>query len=281
MELVFFVLAAFGGSVLAGTLGALLGLGGGIIVIPLLTLLLGVDIHYAIGASLIAVIATSSGAASAYLRDGFTNRRLALFLLLGTSLGAVSGALAARLVGARALYLLFALVIAFTAVAMLRRASISGPRAAATQHPWARRLGLGGGYVDAARGGLVSYNVARVPPALAIMYFAGLLSGLLGIGGGVLQVPTMDMIMRLPFKAASATSNYMIGLTGVASAGVYLARGDIVPVIAGPVALGVLLGAAVGARVLARVRGAAVRKVFVVVLAVVAVQMAAKGLNLA
>ena len=278
MDLLHFFVLAFAGSVFAGALGALLGLGGGIIVVPMLTLLMGVDIHYAIGASIVSVIATSSGAAAAYIRDGLTNRRVGLLLETATTAGAVTGAFAAAIVAPQALYLLFSVIVGYSALAMFRkrRADIS---LGVVNHPWSERLGLAGAYPNASRGGMTPYAVAGVPLALLLMYIAGIVSGLLGIGSGVLKVPAMDLVMRLPIKVSSATSNFMIGVTAVASAGIYFARGDIVPIVAAPVAIGVLLGAAVGARALMRARSTLIRQTFVLVLVVVALQMAAKGVG--
>ncbi|MHB1131066.1 MAG: sulfite exporter TauE/SafE family protein [Chloroflexota bacterium] len=279
MDVLIFALLTFLGAVGAGVLGALLGLGGGIIVIPLLTLLLGVDIHHAIGASAVAVIATSSGAAASFVRQGLTNRRVALFLQIAATLGAVSGAVATGYVGGQALYLILAAVLTFSALAMFRRRR-GESSSQVIDHPWSARLRLSGSYRDQVEGQVVRYGVAGVPQAVGVMYAAGIVSGLLGIGGGALQVPTMDILMRMPVKVSSATSNFMIGVTAVASAGIYFARGDIVPVIAGPVALGVLLGALLGAPLMVRLRGTAIRRVLILVLVVVAAQMAVKGLGL-
>ena len=277
MDLLQFVLVAFAGSVLAGALGSLLGLGGGIIVIPMLTLLLGVDIRYAIGASVVSVIATSSGAAAAFVRDGLTNRRVGLLLEMATTTGAVAGAFAAAFIAGQLLYVVFAVVLSYSAVAMFRRRHAEVPQGMAN-HPWAERLRLASTYPEA-QGRRIAYHVAGVPLALVLMFIAGIVSGLLGIGSGALKVPAMDLAMRLPIKVSSATSNFMIGVTAAASAGVYFSRGNIVPIVAAPVALGVLLGALLGARAMLRLHSSRIREVFVVVLVVVALQMAAKGLG--
>lgn len=279
MDLLQFVIIAFIGSVFAGSVGALVGLGGGIIVIPMLTLLVGIDIRYAIGASIVSVIATSSGAAAAYVRDGLTNRRVGLLLETATTTGAVTGALVASYISAAALYIIFSVVISYSAVAMFRKRN-SEQTVGVVNHPWAERLQLQGAYPDATLGRTVTYNVAGVPLAMVLMYVAGTVSGLLGIGSGVLKVPAMDLVMRLPIKVSSATSNFMIGVTAAASASVYFARGDIVPIVAAPVAVGVLVGAILGARVMKRVSGKIIRQVFVLILVVVAVQMGVKGLGL-
>ncbi len=272
-----FALAVFGLSIVAGGLGSLLGLGGGIIVVPALTLLFGIDIRYAIGASIVSVIATSSGAAAAYVRERMTNLRTAMLLELGTTTGALSGAFLAGILSGRWLFLTFGVVLSASAVQMLRSLE---PRAGKPQprDALADRLRLHGSFYDAARGCEVSYRVARTWLGLVLMYVAGMVSGLLGIGSGVLKVPAMDLAMRLPIKVSTATSNFMIGVTAAASAGVYFARGDIDPFVAAPVAGGVLLGAAVGSRLLGSLRGRLIRGVFVVVLVAVAVEMLRKGL---
>jgi uncharacterized protein len=268
----------FGISVGAGVLGSLLGLGGGIIVVPALTLLLGIDIRFAVGASIVSVIATSSGAAAAYVRERMTNLRVAMLLELATTAGAISGAYLAGVVGGRWLYLVFGVVMAISALEMLRSShetDLSGTPADAL----ADRLRLHGRYFDAARGQEVAYRVARVRLGLGLMYVAGVVSGLLGIGSGVLKVPAMDLAMRLPIKVSTATSNFMIGVTAAASAGVYFVRGDIDPFVAAPVAMGVLVGATVGSWLLGRLESRLIRIVFVVVLSWVSLEMLLKGLR--
>jgi hypothetical protein len=264
-------------SVVAGALGAMLGLGGGLIIVPVLTLGLGVDIRYAIGASIVSVIATSSGAAAAYVRERMTNLRVAMFLELGTTAGALTGATLAGVLPVRALYLGFGLILGYSALAMLRRKR-GGAGADVPPDALSDRLGLHGSYRDEEQGREVPYRVTGAARGLGLMYCAGTVSGLLGIGSGSLKVPAMDLAMRLPLKVSSATSNFMIGVTAAASAGVYFARGDIDPFIAGPVAAGVMLGAFCGTRLLGRMREAFLRPVFVVVLLGVAVQMILEGL---
>lgn len=265
-------------SVVAGALGAMLGLGGGLIIVPVLTLGLGVDIRYAIGASIVSVIATSSGAAAAYVRERMTNLRVAMFLELGTTAGALTGASLAGVITGRWLYLLFGLILGYSALAMLRKRD--GRREAEVPpDALADALALHGSYRDEAEGREVPYRVTRPMLGLGLMYCAGTVSGLLGIGSGALKVPAMDLAMRLPLKVSSATSNLMIGVTAAASAGVYFARGDIDPFIAGPVAAGVMLGAFSGTRVMGRLRAASLRPLFVVVLVAVASQMILKGLQ--
>ncbi|MHB1416211.1 MAG: sulfite exporter TauE/SafE family protein, partial [Chloroflexota bacterium] len=219
MDPVAFVLITFVGSLLAGGLGAMVGLGGGVILIPFLTLALGVDIRFAVGAGVISVLATSSAGASTFLRLGITNRRLALFLAIATTAGALTGAVTAGFVAAPLLYVIFALVLGYVAVTMfLQRntAYVPAPR----DHPWAGRLRLAGSYPEARRGREVEYRVAGVPPAMLLVYLGGLLSGLLGIGGGAFTVPVMDQIMRLPLKVSAATSNFLLGITATTAAGV-------------------------------------------------------------
>lgn len=260
-------------SVAAGTLGALLGLGGGIIVIPVLTLLYGVDIRYAIAASLISIVATSSGAAASYLRDSLTNLRLAVFLEIGTVTGAVVGFLIASYAKAQVLYFLFGGFLLFSALMMLRKRS---EHAATVSHPWATALKLNSSYPDA-KGEIIHYQVEQVPFGLIAMFGAGILSALLGIGSGILKVLAMDGAMKLPIKVSSATSNFMIGVTASASAGAYFLRGDVRPEIAAPVAVGILAGSFLGAKLMVRMPADLIRKIFVVLLAIVSVQMIMKG----
>ena len=272
-----FVIVVFLISILAGFLGSLLGLGGGLIVIPALTLLLHVDIRLAIGASIISVIATSSGAAAAYVREHLANIRVAMFLELGTTMGAITGAYLAGRVHPRFLYILFGAMLGYSAMAMLRRKrAISLDDSISGVSEW---LALGSSYYDAARGEHVEYPVRRPLLGLVLMYGAGAASGLLGIGSGALKVPAMDLGMGLPMKVSTATSNLMIGVTAAASAGLNFARGQIDPFIAAPVALGVLGGALVGSRYLGRVEHKQLRRIFVIVLLVIAVQMIVKGIR--
>jgi uncharacterized membrane protein YfcA len=263
----------------AGMLGALLGLGGGVILVPVLALVLGINIHYAIGASIVSVIATSSGAAVAYLRDGVTNIRLGMFLEMATTIGAIVGALIAGSVGGPGLFIIFGVVLLYSAYAMYRRRDAELPTGVEMGR-LANFLNLGGSYYDAALSRQVDYNVHGARYGLPLMFVAGAVSGLLGIGSGILKVPAMDMAMRLPMKVSTATSNFMIGVTAAASAGVYFIRGDINPFIAAPVALGVLIGATAGTRIMMRTRSTMLRRVFIVVLVFVALQMLVKGLGI-
>jgi uncharacterized membrane protein YfcA len=277
MSPILFVIVLGAISLIAGFLGALLGLGGGIIIVPALTLLLGVDIRLAIGASIVSVIATSSGAAAAYVRDRMANIRVAMFLELGTAAGAITGAYLAGIIDPRFLFILFGLIVGYSAFAMLRGRR-SGEKEIETG-PWARVLDLKSSYFDDAAGEEIVYQPKRARIGLALMYFAGVISGLLGIGSGALKVPAMDLAMELPIKVSTATSNFMIGVTAAASAGVYFSRGQIDPFIAGPVAVGVMAGAFIGSHTLGRISSRLVRFIFVVVLTVVAAQMLFKGIT--
>jgi uncharacterized membrane protein YfcA len=273
-----FTVLVFAISVGAGVLGSLLGLGGGIIVVPALTLLMKVDIRYAIGASLVSVIATSSGAAAAYVRERMTNLRVAMFLEIATTTGAIMGAYLAGVLGGRWLYVIFGVMMGYSALAMFRKRHDP----AADRVPPDRvadRLRLHGAYFDEAADREIVYRVTRTWLGFVLMYVAGMVSGLLGIGSGALKVPAMDLAMGLPIKVSTATSNFMIGVTAAASAGVYFARGDIDPFVAAPVAAGVLLGATAGSRLLGRLQGRSIRVVFVIVLLWVSLEMLWKGVR--
>jgi uncharacterized membrane protein YfcA len=274
-----FVLWALLASFFAGLLGAVLGLGGGIIIIPVLTLWLHIDIRYAIGASIVSVIATSSGAAATYVRDRLANLRVAMVLEVATTAGALSGAFLAGEMETRWLYLIFGAVMAYSSIMMFRKmAGVQSDRSNRAA-PWADRLRLHGSYFDEAVGKEIAYRVVSTRIGLALMYVAGIVSGLLGIGSGALKVPAMDLAMALPVKVSIATSNFMIGVTAAASAGIYFSRGDIDPFVAAPVAVGVLLGAATGSRRLGKLQSSTVRGVFVVVLLWVAAQMLLRGIR--
>lgn len=262
------------GSFGAGLLGALTGLGGGLVVVPMMTLLFHIDLRYAIGASLVSVIATSSGAAAAYVREGYTNVRVGIFLEVATTIGALTGAALAGFIPTSALAVLFGLVLLYTAYR-----SFSSPDDHPTDlppDPLAVRLRLNSTYPTA--GGLRSYSVQGVKGGFALMFLAGILSALLGIGSGIVKVLAMDRRMKLPFKVSTTTSNFMIGVTAAASAGVYLHRGYIEPALAFPVMLGVLAGALLGARVLAGARTLWLRRLFTAVVVILAVEMLYKGL---
>lgn len=275
-----FALLVFAISTGAGALGSLLGLGGGIIVIPALTLLFNIDIRYAIGASIVSVIATSSGAAAAYVRERLANLRVAMVLELATTTGALSGAFLAGLLGGRWLFIIFGLVMGYSSLVMFRkRHEEVALRLLTKPAPWADYLRLHGSYFDEAVGKEIPYRVVSTRIGLLLMYVAGAISGLLGIGSGSLKVPAMDLAMNMPIKVSTATSNFMIGVTAAASAGVYFMRGDIDPFVAAPVAIGVLIGAAAGSRLLGRLKSSTIRAAFVVVLLWVSAQMLLKGIR--
>jgi uncharacterized membrane protein YfcA len=273
-----FVALLFVTAVLAGGVGAVLGLGGGILLVPLLTMFFGVNLHYAMGASLVSVIATSSGAAAAYLRRGMSNIRIGLFLVMATTGGAVVGATLTGIMPTRALQLILGLALGYSAYTTIRMLNIELPPDLPVD-PLALRFDLQGTYYDARLGQEVKYHAVRVRLGFAAMFAAGVLSGLLGIGSGAFKVLAMDYVMRLPMKVSTATSNFMIGITAAASAGVYFSRGDIHPLIAAPVAVGVLVGASVGTIVMARLRNATLRKVFLPVILYLAGAMILRGLG--
>jgi uncharacterized protein len=263
------------GSLVAGLLGALTGLGGGVVIVPLLTLAFGVDIRYAIGASLVSVIATSSGAAAAYLKEGYSNIRVGMFLEVATTIGAVTGAYLAVSTPTQAIAIIFGVVLLYSAYSANKP-----PKDSETDDPpdrWAILLKLDGKYPTAR--GEKSYHVRKVPAGFGLMYIAGVLSGLLGIGSGAVKVLAMDQAMRIPFKVSTTTSNFMIGVTAAASAGIYLHRGYIDPGIAMPVMLGVLAGALIGARILPGAKVRTLRLVFSIVIAALAVEMIFKGVK--
>jgi uncharacterized membrane protein YfcA len=263
------------GSIVAGLLGALTGLGGGVVIVPMLTLGFGVDIRYAMGASLISVIATSSGAAAAFVKEGYSNIRVGMFLEVATCLGALAGAYLATRVPTQALAIVFGLVLLYSAYLSLtakdRVVEDDGPEDAL-----AARLKLDSQMPVA--GGWIPYRVHHVTGGFVLMSVAGVLSGLLGIGSGAIKVLAMDRVMKLPFKVSTTTSNFMIGVTAAASAGVYLGKGFIDPGLAAPVMLGVLGGSLVGAKILATARNQTLRYIFGVVIGLLAVEMIYKGI---
>ena len=273
------ILLIFGGSIAAGVLGSLVGLGGGVLIVPLLTLAFGLPIYFAIGASIISVIATSSGAAAAYVRDHLTNLRVGMFLELGTTIGAITGAFLAGLLVPNLLFVLFGSILLVSAIPLLFKIGEELPKGVKNDR-LARWLSLSGKYPDQRMGRQVPYEVTRTPLGLAMMYVAGIISGLLGIGSGSFKVLALDTAMRLPMKVSTTTSNFMIGVTAAASAGIYFSRGDIPPLIAAPVALGVLLGAFIGSHLLTRLSNKTLRLIFLPVLAIIAFQMIMRGLGI-
>jgi len=268
-----FTFLVWSGSLMAGFLGALTGLGGGVVLVPLLTIFFHVDLHYAIGASLVSVIATSSGSAAAYVKEGFSNIRIGMFLEIATTLGALLGAYLTAKVPASAIAIIFGLMLMYSAYVSRRtrpRTSIEkGP------DPLATRLKMNGTFPDTS--GIRSYNVYGVPAGFSIMFGAGALSGLLGVGSGALKVVAMDQVMKIPFKVSTTTSNFMIGVTAAASAGIYLSRGYIDPALAMPVMLGVLIGSLLGTRVLVKTQTKQLRLIFSVVIVLLGIEMLLKG----
>jgi uncharacterized membrane protein YfcA/uncharacterized membrane protein len=267
----------FVGAIAAGLLGSLVGLGGGVLIVPLLTLAFGFPIYFAIGASIISVIATSSGAAAAYVRDHLTNLRVGMFLELATTTGAICGAFLAGLLAPGILAVIFGVILLISAAPLLFKLGEELPKGVKNDR-WASWLRLSSSYPDSHLGRDVSYSVTRTPLGLGMMYIAGLISGLLGIGSGTFKVLAMDTIMRLPMKVSTTTSNFMIGVTAAASAGIYFSRGDIPPIIAAPVALGILIGALIGARLLLHLSNRTLRLIFLPVIAAAAIEMILHGL---
>jgi uncharacterized membrane protein YfcA len=275
MPLLTFTSLVFFGSFAAGLLGALTGLGGGVVLIPLLTLGFHVDMRYAIGASLISVIATSSGAAAAYVREGYSNVRIGMFLEVATTFGAMLGAFLATRMPTRALAVIFGVVLIYSA--WLSRNQKTHGQDKLVENPWSDKLGMSASYPDGRDGERTSYKVDRIPAGFATMFGAGTLSGLLGIGSGAVKVLAMDKIMRIPFKVSTTTSNFMIGVTAAASAGIYLSRGYVNPGLAFPVMLGVLAGSLLGAKLLVRSPVSLLRTIFALVIVVLGFEMIVNG----
>jgi len=271
-----FDLAVAVASFLAGVIGALIGLGGGIIITPMLVLAFGIDIRYAMGAALASVIATSSGAAAAYLKDGISNMRIGLFLCVATTIGAVCGAMLTMVLDPTALSIIFGVALLSSVILSLRKKP-APEEFARSSDPLAIKLHLPGTMPAAT--GREAYAVFHVLPGFLAMWVAGVLSGLLGIGSGAFKVLAMDQIMRIPFKVTTATSNFMIGVTAAASVGVYLKRGFFDPALVAPVALGVLGGAFLGARLLPVAPVKLLRVVFLTAVCIIGVQMILRGLG--
>lgn len=263
----------------AGVLGAILGLGGGILLVPVLTLFFGVSLPYAMGASIVSVIATSCGAAAGHLRSGLANVRVGLFLALNTVAGALIGASLVGILRESVLEILFGLALLYSAFTTMRQLHLEVPPMGGAD-PLAVRFALSGSYYDRLLERDVEYRATRVRGGAVAMFGAGLLSGLLGIGSGAFKVLAMDYFMRLPMKVSTATSNFMIGITAAASAGVYFGRGDIHPVIAAPVALGVLIGSYTGTGLIAGLRNTTVRKLFLPVILYLALSMLLRGFGI-
>ncbi|MBM7710894.1 sulfite exporter TauE/SafE family protein [Enterococcus xiangfangensis] len=265
--------------VFAGILGAILGIGGGIILTPFLTLIIGLDIKYAIAASIVCVIATSSGATIAYLKDDMLNLRVAMFLEIATTIGAIVGAVLSGIVPTGFLFILFGGFLLFSVINMiqkLRGKSDNGVNGS-VKDSLAEKLKLNGSYYDKVLEKQIDYQVEKVPGGFAMMFGAGIASGLLGIGSGVFKVTAMDTIMKMPLKPSSATSNLMMGVTAAASAMVYFFNGTILPEIAAPLALGVLVGATIGSRIMQRLKPAVIRLIFIPILLFMGIQMVLRG----
>jgi uncharacterized membrane protein YfcA len=274
MTILEFTILVGAGAFIAGLLGSLTGLGGGVVLVPLLTLFFKVDIRYAVGASLVSVIATSSGAAAAYVKEGISNIRIGMFLEMATTLGAILGAFLAARVSTAAIATVFGLTLLYSAI-------LSGrPRVRLTlddvPDPLATRLRMNGSFPTPE--GIRHYFVRRVPAGFSLMFGAGALSGLLGIGSGAVKVLAMDQAMRIPFKVSTTTSNFMIGVTAAASAGVYLHRGYIDPGLAMPVMLGVLAGSLLGTQILVKAETKWLRLIFSAIILLLGAQMLYKGL---
>ncbi len=275
MNNLLFSLLIYLGSFSAGLLGSLTGLGGGIIVVPLLTILFGVDIHYAAGASLISVIATSSGAASAYVKEGYSSIRIGMFLEIATTIGAIIGASIAGIIPAKVIYIIFAIVLIYSAINSF--ISKKNLEINSTVDKYSKLFRLNGNYPTS--NGLKEYSVQKVPLGFGLSSFAGIISGLLGIGGGVIKVLVMDRIMKIPFKVSATTSNFMIGVTAAASAGIYLKNGYINAAIVMPVMLGVLSGAFTGAKILHLTSSKILRIIFTIIMVIMAFEMLRSGLK--
>jgi uncharacterized membrane protein YfcA len=275
MNVLEFTFLVWAGALVAGFLGSLTGLGGGVVLVPLLTIFFHVDLRYAIGASLVSVIATSSGSAAAYVKEGFSNIRIGMFLEIATTFGALFGAYLTAKVPANAIAIIFGTVLMYSAYVSRR----TRPRTDVEQppDPQATKLKMNGSFPDTS--GVRQYNVYHVPAGFGVMWVAGALSGLLGIGSGALKVVAMDQAMKIPFKVSTTTSNFMIGVTAAASAGVYLSRGYIDPSLAMPVMIGVLIGSLMGTRVLVKTQTKRLRVVFSVVIVLLGVEMMFKGLT--
>jgi uncharacterized protein len=275
MNVIEFTFLVWAGSLVAGFLGSLTGLGGGVVLVPLLTIFFHVDLRYAIGASLVSVIATSSGSAAAYVKEGFSNIRIGMFLEIATTLGALFGAYLTAKVPGNAIAIIFGTVLMYSAYVSRR----TRPRGEVEQppDPLATKLKMNDNFPDTK--GIRPYNVYHVPTGFGVMWVAGVLSGLLGIGSGALKVVAMDQAMKIPFKVSTTTSNFMIGVTAAASAGLYLSRGYIDPSLAMPVMIGVLIGSLMGTRVLVKTQTKQLRLMFSIVIVLLGVEMMVKGLS--
>lgn len=270
------IIILFLGAVSAGLLGSLTGLGGGVIIIPLLTLGFGVPMHYAIGASLISVIGTSSGAAVAFVKEGFTNMRIGMFLEIATTSGAIAGALVSGMLNPNTIGIIFASILILTVILNLKgKPDHQEPLIKGSLED---KLKLYGTFPD--KGGIIkSYSARNTVPGFLMMMFAGAMSGLLGIGSGALKVLAMDNMMKLPFKVSTTTSNFMIGVTAVASSLIYFQRGEIIPVIVAPVLIGVVVGSFIGSKTLMVSKTKKLKTFFAIVITVLSIYMMYNGIN--
>lgn len=271
-----FSLILFLGACLAGLIGSLTGLGGGVIIIPVLTLGLGVDMRYAIGAALVTSIATSSGAAAAYIKEGITNTRIGMFLEIATTTGAVLGAIIAMYMDKMYIAIIFGCVLIFSAVRSVSKKD-DNIDYTARGDKLATKLKLNGSYPN--NGKIERYNVHNVVGGYSLMTLAGALSGLLGIGSGALKVLAMDTTMKIPFKVSTTTSNFMVGVTAAASAVIYLQRGYIDPGLALPIVVGVLIGAFFGSKILPKTNVKKLRLLFSIVIFFLAISMMYNGIT--
>ena len=269
------ILILFFGAVAAGLLGSLTGLGGGVVIIPLLTLGFGVPMHYAIGASLISVIGTSSGSAVAFVKEGFTNIRVGMFLEIATTTGAIVGALISGILNPNTIGIIFASILILTVVLNLRKKP--DHQEPLIEGSLEHRLQLFGTFPD--KGVVKNYSARNTVSGFFMMVFAGIMSGLLGIGSGALKVLAMDNMMKLPFKVSTTTSNFMIGVTAVASSLIYFQRGEIIPVIVAPVLIGVVLGSLIGSKTLIISQTKKLKVVFAVVVSILSIYMMYNGIN--
>lgn len=262
----------------AGVLGAILGIGGGMIITPVLTIMMGLDIKYAIGASIISVIATSSGSTIAYLKDDMLNLRVAMFLEIATTVGAIMGALLVGMFSSNFLYVLFGFFLLYSSYNMIRKLFDKKGEVVYTETgEIVEKFKLASTYYDKAEQKQIDYSMKNVPGGFVMMWAAGLASGLLGIGSGAFKVIAMDTIMKMPLKPSSATSNLMMGVTAAASATVYFFNGSIRPDIAAPLAIGVLVGATIGARLMQVLKPRVIRMIFIPIILYMGLQMALKG----
>lgn len=279
IEIIQFMLIA----VLAGFLGSLVGLGGGIIITPALTILFGIDIKYAIGASIVAVIATSSGSAIAFVKDHISNMRVGMLLEVFTTAGGVVGALMAGIFSSKLLYIFFSLILLNSFYGMLKKTGLitklKKEEEKVVNDKYADRYKLNSTYYDKATGKTIAYNVTNVPQGSLVMFGAGFASGLLGIGSGAFKVVALDSYMKLPIKVSTATSNFMMGVTATASALIYFFNGTINPVIAAPIAIGTLIGSRTGAKVMQRLDAKYIRYIFLPILLFTIVNMFLKGVG--